>query len=376
MFNPKLFSDSLQKSDYSGDSLLAGSMGHCICQHLISQLNKDLLNTDRTFDIVADVFDRLSSSSSSLTNTSMGTGLSGFTSVIAYLIEQEVFDDSVLAELTDIDQIIFKGATLQANLGHTDFLFGCSGPLSYFLNQKADMANTGYINGILSALINGVEKNQITRQRIIEPNRFFSHVNLGIAHGITGTALVLCKAVTDERVKQKDQIWDLLDQTLKYLKEQINLSEQSIFPIKIEKTGAIPTYSASQSWSYGDFGVLCLLYTLAALFKDNALHTLCGKLFEIATEKTKNNKTDKIEIGLRHGLAGQLLLLQKLSAISKNTWCEEFTKQQFSLFYTKYEEINPYQSPFVFEAGLGAVAIRLNERLTPKETSWTKIFLM
>ncbi len=376
MLNTSLFSDSLQNSEYTDDSLLAGSMGHCICQHLISQLYNEQLNTDRTFDIVAAVFDRLSSSSSSLTNTSIGTGLSGFTSVMAYLVEQNVFDETILEQLTDIDQIIFKGAKLQANLGHTDFLFGCSGPLSYFFNQKADTANTEYINGILSALISGLKKKQITQQRIIEPNRAFSHINLGVAHGITGTALVLCKAVADNRVEQKDQIWDLLDQTSKYLQSQIAFSEQSIFPIKIDKTNARPTYSATQSWSYGDFGVLCLLYQFAAIFDDNVLYGQCNELFEIAAKNLVKNKCDQMEIGLRHGLAGQVLLLQKVSAISKNISCEELTKRQFSLFLEKYKEINPYESPFVFEANLGAAAIKLNARLTAKEVSWTKIFLM
>lgn len=376
MFNPALFSDSLQKSEYTGDSLLAGTMGHCICQHLISQLNKELLNTDRTFDIVADIFGRLSSSSSSLTNTSMGTGLSGFTSVISYLVDQEVFDESVLEELDDINRIIYRGASLQANLGHTDFLFGCAGPLSYFLNQKKDEANAEYINGLLSAIISGAEKNRVTVQRIAEPNRFFPDVNLGIAHGITGTALVLCKAVTDERVKIKDQVWEMLNETLNYLKAQIQPSQKALFPIKIDKINTKKTYSSNQSWSYGDFGVLYLLYKLASLFNDTALKSLCDELLGSAIENTKNNLSEKIEIGFRHGLSGQLLVLQKLTEISSNLHCTSFLKQQSLLFSKACDETDHHRSPFVFEGGLGAVAISLNGQLSPRETSWTKIFLM
>ncbi|RQO69845.1 hypothetical protein DBR43_17480 [Pedobacter sp. KBW06] len=377
-FDDALLSNRIAESEVEDDSLLGGGMGYSLYHAALAEIRDDEQYPERAFQQIEKTFQRLSAGTSSLDGIAMGTGLTGFAAVISYFCEQGFLDESVKEELTGIEEIMFKGAMLQLEKGHTDFLFGASGPLSYFLDEKANERNTVYINKLIEAMIHYGRKNSTSGLLLPEPNRFFSHINLGIAHGLSGTGLVLAKAAADARVDQQGPVSEMLHHILGYQLQQRTTKGDAIFPIKVDKQSGKPEFSANQSWSYGDLGILLFIYTLSNLFDDAQIRNTADLLTEEIMANRFTHEMIPENPGMRHGFSGKIMLIGKLAAISGNQKYKTLYKNQYSLFQSMMNnyDLDLGASSLNFEGLVGARLVAQSHLLSVEQLSWKKIFLM
>ena len=342
------------------NTLLAGKIGESL--FYFSQGDNE-----KGFSFLEQVLNSLDKNISA----SFGTGLTGAGMAMSILIDNEVIDYKELVPFFDfINQYLDKQCTIYIDEGYTDYLFGASGIIQYFLlNKRTDKA---VINKHIQHLLNSSSINPLLG---FESNRHFPHINFGIAHGISGTGLVLLNALADQRIcdENRSSIIRSLSLIEKYVLRYIEENNEILFPIKVFKEDNEILRSEALSWSYGDLGTLLFLIKLAIYNQDTSKREAYTKLIIKTYKRIEDSYIPSEQnLGIRHGMAGHVLLLNEICSIVHDDYLESVKLLQIKTFseLTKNRELTER----VFERDLGAKAI-LNELTNSSPVGISNMFI-
>lgn len=346
------------------NSLLGGRVG--ICLYLLS--HQDIDKTE-----IVEILSEIICSLDGDITPSFGLGIAGICQLCLIAIDNNVIDREEIEEtLAILNSYLFKQFKILTYEGHTDYLFGSSGILNYFITNKE--ITSSEINICLDELLGS--KN-IDINFGFEANRHFPHINFGLAHGITGTGLVLLKVVLDNRVVNKKRIETVLFQLeayiISFLDEQCELS---LFPIKVFKKSGEILHSDALSWTYGDLGTVLFLLEVSKYQNDIIkFSNYCRLLDVILVKMEKCNVVETAKLGIRHGLAGRVLLLERLNEIlPDNKHLKKVKEMQTDLFISlsKNMEIEEY----IFERDLSAKTVMNRLTVGNKSFKIASLFLL
>lgn len=344
----------------NNNTLLAGKIGESL--YYFSQGDDE-----KGFSFLEQVLNSLDKDISA----SFGTGLTGVGMVMNLLVENDVIGyDELEIFFEFINQYLDKQCTIYIDAGYTDYLFGVSGMIQYFLVNKKIQSEI--VNRHIQHLLNSPTINPLLG---FESNRHFCHINFGIAHGISGTGLVLLNALADKRLsdENRDNIIQVLSLIEKYVLQYLEEDNEILFPIKVFKETGEILHSEALSWSYGDLGTLLFLIQLAIYNQDTSKKEMYTKLIINTFKRIESSYVSLEEnLGIRHGMAGHILLLDELFSIVNDDYLESVKSNQVKIFseLTKSRELKER----IFERDLGAKAI-LNELTNSSPIGMAKLFI-
>ena len=292
---------------------------------------------------------------------------------------------------------ILKYKELPLNELFYDIMYGLTGTANYLLNfqsepnvKKTLLHILQYLTDICKAGDNNIPRFAIRSDESqlfpLENSPEIRYVNLGVAHGIPGMLLILCKSY-ESGVYVQDQL-----EAIKYLAEFIFNScikdsddifweTQKILGMEQEK--AVPSRDA---WCYGTPGVAYSLLIASKILD----HDEMGKLAIDSMKLSLKRMRQVISPTFCHGLSGLCCLTRKFY---------EYTDDDF--FYEVYMRIldhllesYSYQYPFGFKdaeieeghvvnkdeigllTGTSGVILTILSCYQPVKTQWDSIFLL
>lgn len=339
------------------NSLLAGKAGN-----LLFTISNDK-NSKKKWTIIEDILTNIGQN----INPTYGIGVTGILSTFNLLIKQKIVEGDQFEEVFNLfDSYLDNSCSIYIQQGNTDFLFGASGLIYYFLANPFVSSQT--INTHILHLLSNPD---VYKEIGFEPNRHFEQINLGIAHGITGTGLVLIRALHDPRVAYKELIRDTIKKIENFILSNLNHYENSFFPIKIDKNTRQKINSETLSWSYGDLGIILFLMEWAIFENDQIKIKTYIQLLHFTLPRLANQ--EKSDMGLRHGTSGLLLLLNRLLILYPDSKIKDIYTMELTLFTRDIPKDNSTHENF--EGLLGAKAI-YNESKTETPIGISDLFLM
>lgn len=295
------------------------------------------------------------------------------------------------------DRNMLKYKKMPLNETIYDIMYGLTGIVNYLLNFKSESRVKNTLSNILQYLvdicttsIDGVPKFAIrvnqSQMFSLSNNSRMRYVNLGVAHGIPGILLILCKSY-ELGIYVDNQL-----EAIKYLSEYIfnncvknnnTIFWESQKIIGIENYEAVP---ARDAWCYGTPGVAYSLLIASKLLDNDEMN----KLAIDAMKLSLNRLREVISPTFCHGLSGLCCLARKFHEHTNDNYFYEMyiklLKNILDLYSDQYpfgfinKEVEKGQITNKNEIGLligtTGVILTILSCYRPIKTQWDSIFLL
>lgn len=295
------------------------------------------------------------------------------------------------------DRNILNYKKIPLNEFSYDIMYGLTGTANYLLNFKSEskVKNTllrilRYLTDICKVGNNGIPKFVIrTEQSHLfskEKNLKVGYVNLGVAHGIPGILLVLCKSY-ESGICVQNQL-----EAIRYLSEymfnsciknndEIFWEAQKIVGIDNDK--AVPSRDA---WCYGTPGVAYSLLVASKILNDNEMCNLAIDSMKSSLKRLR----EVISPTFCHGLSGLCCLARKFYEYTNDNYFYEMNMKLLEHMLDLYSDQYPFgfidreiekgqlvdKNEIGLLTGTSGVILTILSCYRPIKTKWDSIFLL
>jgi lantibiotic modifying enzyme len=276
-------------------------------------------------------------------------------------------------------------------------MYGLTGTANYLLNFQSERKVKETLLHILQYLTDLCKKGDNGNPRFViraDQSQLFplenksevQYVNLGVAHGIPGILLILCKSY-ESGLYVQDQL-----ETIKYLSEFISKNcvkdshdifweAQIISGMDQDKT--VPSRDA---WCYGTPGVAYSLLIAAKILNNDEMRNLAIDSMKLSLKKLR----EVISPTFCHGLSGLCCLARKFYEYTNDIFFYEMYMKLLDHILELYSD----QYPFGFQdteiekgqivdkdeigllTGTSGVILTILSCYKPVKTQWDSIFLL
>lgn len=334
--------------------------------------------------MLALIFDEINEGSEQfLRNASYADGLSGLGIVLTELINEDVLDETYLAQLDGLDDIMYDNCVTFINHENFDFFHGAFGIIRYFeVRGKKDclrnvirlLATKAYNSGTEADIFNNSVNDE-----------YVTGCNFGIAHGIPGFLLILLSLYEQGIEKEycKKLVEDGLDYILSFRNQANGISRLVNFPYNIykEEAGARKVHINTRlAYCNSDLGITFLLLRAAKTFDNNRYEKLAMEIGVCCTQRTTFELTGVEDYHFCHGAAGVAQLYARIAGLSGESiftdayeyWIDRtISSLQADM---KHDDISKVKLSFL-HGWLGAV-LAVYGYLNPELKGWDKFFLL
>lgn len=389
--------DSIKQNtkEMNNPGLLSGKAGICLFLLYYKKINK---NIDMSIaDIVESAIDDMNNSS--FYNLTGMTVFSEICWVIFQLDKDKALNIDLENYFLDLDESLYELGISLLKKDKYDCVNGSINVALYFYNR--------YINGnikskiFLESFVDLLFEKKISEQGAFKWKSEIDHVthdcgyNLGIAHGIPGILLFLCKLYTLEIKKNK--VESLIHGSIKFIlsKERTSNDYYSLFSGVC--TDADNNKETRLGWCYGDLSVGYSLYKASKL-NIKKLEYLNNKSLDIinTTLSRKDLKKDRIyDACICHGTSGIAHIYNRLFQMSNYLpykeaalfWYEETIKMscldptiQFAGYRTSlvsnYEKEHSIEGNLSFLSGIAGIGLSLISSISSIRPDWDECLLL
>ncbi len=250
-------------------------------------------------DVVEQAFDRVQRVWHS---PSFCSGLTGLLWSVDYIRKNS--SDSLDFEIDDLNDFLTNQMFDLAQKNDFDFLHGAGGMFYYFLSTRmaSDSVFVKRFTDILYSSAKKEDANTIYWESIVDSTDPYLVQNIGLAHGMTSTILILAYLLHID--PNNEQVRELLTLSINFiLKCKNDEIDLSIFPNFVSKN-RVGNKNSRLGWCYGDLGIgIALLEAGAILDRQDIISEGFSVLIHTTTRQdTKRNSV--WDAGLCHGSSG------------------------------------------------------------------------
>lgn len=277
-----------------------------------------------------------------------------------------------------------------------DIMYGLTGTANYLLNFKSEekIKNTllnilQYLTDICQVNDNGIPKFAVeaTQSKLLHltDNPKIRYVNLGVAHGIPGILLLLCKAY-EMGIYVPKQL-DTIKSVSEYIFDSCIKNNTEIFWEAQKILGVDDKIVQSRdAWCYGTPGVAYSLLVASKLLNADEMCNLAINSMKVSLTRLR----ETISPTFCHGVSGLCCLARKFYEYTNDNY---FYETQMKLLGYILESYN-VQNPFGFKdkelekgkivdkdeigllTGTSGVLLTILSCYRPIKTKWDSIFLL
>lgn len=374
----------ITSASIGNDALFVGKLGLSLYHYSYYEYTGSSAHLDKGRTLLDEVFHQINANESSLINPSLSGGLTGFLSLLNFLVKKEyVYQD--FKEFEEVDKFLFKQALHQIEHDFNDYLHGAFGILNYFLNREQDATIQLYTECIIEAVLNRVvttKEGAWIRNYVISKEEA-ADVNLSLSHGQTGFALILLKAFEQGIAFEKlhDVVRNMISFILKQsMQTDADTNRHSIFPNAIQEHTGEKNYNNRLAWCYGDLNQSLLLYRAGAAFGIEQYIEIADLIGACSLDRLDESSTMCFDAHFCHGSAGVAGMYQALF----NASGREYYKKAVDTWIQKTVEfvnagkinIDFKEKEYTLLEGKPAVALTLLDYLHSDKGSWKEFFLL
>ena len=352
-----------------------------------------LLNKTSNFDLYYSILNNKLSTANA--NASFMGGLSGVSWFYYFLANNNFakYNKEFEKSLKDIDELIKPSINLEAAKRNIDLFNGLNGFAEYLIergkyyNNYQDLYNL--IKNYKKISINDengtrrVDNRKHFRilqdQNVSMPEILFGEeVNLGLAHGMIGTIIILSKIFEVDVLKI--EIKKMLMNSIKWLLKQKKDNSNQLFPSIVHKQ----KYSNPKiGWCYGDLGVA---YSITFAGKKMRNRELVNIGIDIALKSSKYTKINA-EINspyFCHGAAGIAHIYNRFYHLTRENHFLDQSLYWYDILIEMYHSTNKIGGYFNdnenfsygMQYGIAGIGMVLISGLSMGEPKWDRCFLL
>ena len=234
------------------------------------------------------------------------SGVSGFATMLRYLNEHKLFnaESAMKDSLMTIDNYLFQGYEHALRVRNFDFLHGSEGLLNYFMSLPDNRnAPALFLKQLSKAkdVIPGKGIGWKSNINLQDGNKMV--YNLGLAHGMASTMIMLSKIVNTQQSSLAAQAKELLKGVVDFfMSEKMASSYNATFPNYSSLDE--PVSNSRLGWCYGDLGIVIALLKASHALQDDLLRQDAVEICLRTTTRKTQKETAVMDATICHGTAG------------------------------------------------------------------------
>ncbi|MDF1698753.1 MAG: hypothetical protein P1U56_23065 [Saprospiraceae bacterium] len=353
--------------------------------------------TNRGIEEINKVFADIGSEETTINSCNLYAGLIGILCVLVNLRNSEILDID-FDTLADLENLCFDWAYNEMEAGNLDFLNGGVGIFSYLLQKAQVLLMTGQKSASFEAYC---EKVCTLFERLISEdplviNKFYnehddqsdSHVNFGLAHGLSGMLIPLMqlKSMGYGQSISEPTLKGAIDKIVN-LRDSINVPDPYYFVSDIDINTKKMRFQRRLGWCHSDLNLIHLLLQYRSTFDSNDNYELKIKEGIESIVQRNSFETNRLQDPfLCHGYAGLSQYYRLINSYGENDLCltalEDYISQTLQYFeshndaYFFSEKFNETSDNISFLYGNVGVALVLLTYLEPASSKWSQILLI
>ncbi len=307
--------DGVEVPDFEG--LITGKSGLVLYYFYLGKVLNNYDYHQKANELLASIFEKVQSNTSSLISYSLASGASGFCIMMDILYQEGFLDMDIESNLEPFNEYIFEKSLIDIKNKQVDFLHQGVGGIYYFSIIKQTTKTKEY----LEQLVDAIYELGITDESSFKFLNSFgpdsgTKFDLSLSHGLSGILLVLIKVYNlgIRQEKTKVMIQRGIDYTLSFYRgsDSNKNSNDSFFPIFINEKDSSPVYSTMLAWCYGDLNQLYLLIEASKMFGTNEWEKIIDQVGEgVCKRSLEDSLIDNSHFC--HGAAGICHMFRQLN---------------------------------------------------------------
>lgn len=254
-------------------------------------------------------------------NTSFYSGLSGAGWFIDYITKNNLIELDSNSFLSQLDFLIYKNTIRLLHENNHDFLYGAIGNMIYLIERIESAKNENRIIELVTMLKSISLKNSKGEMYWNDTKSGGNKVDLGLAHGMAGKIVLLCKII--RRINKKTDGIEMLRRSIDFmLSAEQNSKCGSMFPA-VKILGSTSSHCSRLGWCYGDLAIGIAFWQASQVLNDYDLMNRSINIFMSSISRFHLTNTNLIDGGICHGYSGVALLYFRMYL---NTKQPEFKK--------------------------------------------------
>jgi lantibiotic modifying enzyme len=367
------------KSDY----LLAGALGLGLYYSQLYEHYENDIYLDKSIKIVEEVFHKLDAGTPGLVGSSFSSGVAGLAYLTNFLAKKGLLEIDIEAEFDTLEEYLYNSALKEIELDYVDYLHGAFGCIHYFTTRKDSERGRYYLNGLVDKLVSRAvaeENGTWFRNYVLKSAE---EVNLGLAHGQCSMLMILMNAY--DALDNPAPVKKIIRQGIEFIlvqKRDINEEEgaYSIFPFQVNKQSPGEPIPNRLAWCYGDLNEVLLFYKAARFLGWEELKKLAD-LIGLQTLMRKDATSTLIkDTHFCHGSSGVAQIYRTLyeeSGITAYFKGYEYWIEQTVLMLENELKTDFYRGKEAdLLEGLTGVGLTLLSFISPRDLSWSEMFLL
>jgi lantibiotic modifying enzyme len=239
------------------------------------------------------------------------SGLSGFGWAFNHLTATE-FIEGTEEQISEMDELVFDAALYDIDQLLYDYLHGAVGVGFYFVMKKSiSEKQERYLQQLIDKLYeirievdDGITWKDHFSLDEEEKTSGITRYNLGLAHGIPGIVIFLCKCY--ERGVQTALTKKMIEDALRFVKSNkfhSTAATESFYPHWID-TDKERSRNSRLAWCYGDLGIASCFWQAGKSLNNEAWKTESVEIMLHASKRRDLHKNGVLDAGICHGTAG------------------------------------------------------------------------
>ena len=363
-----------------GIGLLTGRLGLIFYGAYLNKLDS---NYEVWNDQLITLFEDINEDDFEFASYSYANGLTGFCNGMLILHQNGFIDFDPNDNLVEFEETLYISAKHFIKSGNIDFLHEGGGVIHYFNQRLPNLEIEVYQNKLIELYLSELSNHKkITFNSTIGG---FSEkgFDLGLAHGLCGQLLILCKSwekgIRVEGLKK--YILEGIDYLLLHKAETL-VDGQFNFPAGVDlKADSKPVFYKLNGWCYGDLNQALLLYKASEIFGVEAYKIEADKIgdFVLNINTIEENGLDS-NAHFCHGSSGVAQFYYALYRITKQErykiGYENWVNKTVELLKKDLESNHFEDKAHELIDGLTGAALVLISYVLDDEREWDKIFLL
>lgn len=318
-------------------------------------------------------------------------GCAGLLFLLKFMKEEEIIIENDRELIRFFEYAVRKFCVKMCEKGIYDLLVGSIGIGNYFLSKKSiNKVDVKYISDILNSLMkNGIVEKDMIRwvsYKEFNINAECDEINFGFAHGIPSIISFLSKCIEKNICNELSE--NLLKMSVEWvLKQKMNKSVLSLFPIRILTNDGTVLRHNYLRWCYGDLGIAYSILKAGIVCNNTIWVKEANSILENIIEKNLKSKFSVEEPYFCHGTVGVAHIFNRIYQLTEKSiykkeavywYNQSVLKLSYILELAKYNKRNKKYILLRSDLlnGIAGIGISLLSASSDIEPKWDELFLL
>lgn len=317
---------------------------------------------------------------------SYGAGAAGLFWLVAHMQQQQLSPGMTPEDWQFLNQRFFEQASRWIQSGRVDNLYGAIGLLHYLEQTTAVCDNRQHIDELVALLAGQAHWDE---HGASFPNALLHRnpatIDLGVAHGLSGMALVLLNIQAKGFVSPHLQpliegLLTFVAGTYRPLDATNAASQQSGFPVSVVGAGRAGSFSNRLAWCYGDITQAIVFQKAGQLLDNPAWLALAAQVGASCAPRRTPEATLVHDAAFCHGAAGLAHLYQQLYQLTGTAAYQVLHQQWLAETVTRLEQELAAQQyrgkEWSLLEGLPGIGLVLLSATAPTVSMWSNLLFL